>query len=190
MAAYQRARMAAAEGRFLANRGWTLEQFKASGAKDMLPTTYTSIDLRIAEFDFDASLIIAGFGEGDPGPSVLTIRNPGICIDHTKLGFWAIGSGATLAQTSLFYRRFSWNFSLEKAIYTVYEAKTLAEAAMGVGPDTHIFILRNAKPAIELTPKSLAALREMFEKYKPQDFALNDHHAVAGFAEIKTARGT
>ena len=49
--------------------------------------------------DLGASLIVAGFTSDDL-PAVLTAANPGIVTDHSKLGFWCIGSGSTLAQTN------------------------------------------------------------------------------------------
>jgi hypothetical protein len=61
--AYRAARLVAAEGQYLASRGWTLQEFKDSGSAKMPITTYSRIDTEIANFDLRASLIVAGLGK-------------------------------------------------------------------------------------------------------------------------------
>ena len=134
-----------AEAKYLSSRGWTLDDFRNFGAAKLPPTTYATIDAQLSVFDFKVELILAGFGEGDDTASILTVTNPGVCTDQTKLGFWCIGSGATAAQMSLFAREYSWSFSGPKAAYYVYEAKVAAEKATGVGQTTDIYLIRPAK---------------------------------------------
>jgi len=115
--AYRQARMATAEARFLANRGWTLDEFVKNGGRQMPVDTYATIDAQMSLYNFDADLLVAGYGKDDLGPSIISVTNPGVTSDHTKLGFRCIGSGATAAQMSLFSREYSWRFSVEKAVY-------------------------------------------------------------------------
>jgi len=161
--AYRNARLAIAEGLYLAPTGWTLDEFKDRGTKDMPITKYNSIDNRIVSLEYDASLLVAGFGKDDLGPSILTIRNPGISTDQSKLGFWSIGSGSTLAQSSLFYRKYSWGMPLDEALYLVYEAKKLSQDATGVNDVTHLFIIGKGCVPVQIEDKSLRQLKNIWE---------------------------
>ena len=87
--AYREMRLACAEGRYLAGRGLTLKDFRDSGTTKLPATTFANIDAQISLFDFNTDLIVAGFGEGDGGPSIVTVTNPGVCVDHTKWDFGA-----------------------------------------------------------------------------------------------------
>jgi hypothetical protein len=154
---YREARLARAEALHLANRGWTLKEFNAVGAARMSAGTYAQIDARIAAFDFNTDLIFAGFGEEDLGPSIMSVTNPGVCTDHTVLGFWCIGSGSTAAQVTLFSRSYSWSFTPEQAVYHIYEAKIAAQKASGVGGKTDIHLMRKHGLPISLVETSEAS---------------------------------
>jgi 20S proteasome alpha/beta subunit len=169
--AYQTARLLKAEAKHLSNRGWTLEEFKKDGAKQLPSTTFANIDAQIAHFDFDADLIVCGFGHGDEGPSILTVRNPGVAVDHSKIGFWSVGSGATAAQVSLFAREYSWAFSAEKAAYCVLEAKLAAQHAAGVGDTTDIYLLARGSQAIAIQPDSMKVMKRIWAELKPREYS-------------------
>jgi 20S proteasome alpha/beta subunit len=178
--AYRRARLAKAEGEFLSGRGWTLKEFKETGSSRLSTTTYATLDARIAAYDFGADLIVAGFGEhwgNQVGPSILTVRNPGVCVDHSKIGFWCVGSGSTAAQMSLFAREYSWAFSPEKAVYCVLEAKIAAEHATGVGETTDIHLIRRGAGPISIRPDTMKALKEIWRKLSPKEYG-SKHHAT------------
>jgi 20S proteasome alpha/beta subunit len=163
--AYQKARLRTAAARFLANRGWTIEDYRQFGAKQLPPDTYATIDAQISVYNFDADLILAGFGEEDLGPSILTVKNPGVCIDHSKIGFWCVGTGSTAAQMSLFSREYAWSCSPERAAYYVYEAKVAAEHATGVGKTTDIHLIRRGANNLNVIPLQLPTM-ETLEKKK------------------------
>ena len=168
-AAYREARLHQAEAKFLGNRGWTMQEFINNGMAKLPSATYANIDAQIAFFDFNADLIVAGFGDGEM-PSILTIANPGVCLDHTKLGFWCVGSGSTAAQMSLFSRSYAADMPAEMAAYYAFEAKMNAQHATGVGSATDIFLLRRDKAHTIISDKTIDALNEIWEELKPRSF--------------------
>ena len=176
--AYRKARMEKAEARFLANRGWTLNDFVKVGGKQMPPDTYATVDAQISLYNFDADLLVAGFGPGDLGPAILSAVNPGVTNDHSKLGFWCIGSGSTAAQMSLFSREYSWRFSVEKAAYYVYEAKVAAEKATGVGRATDLHMIIHGTPGqivIQVDEPTLDIMEKIRKTLAPKEFRSRDH---------------
>jgi hypothetical protein len=188
--AYRKVRLSKAEGEILAARGWTLEKFISEGAKLLPPTTYANMDTRLALYDLEASLILAGYGGvGAEGyASILTVRNPGIVTDHTKLGFWCIGSGSTLAQTSMFNRDYSWSFSVEKAAYMVYEAKRNAERATGVGTKETDIAVITPKGAGRIVPKDVEGLKSIYDEIKPKEFSDKHDKHLKGLDAFKHIR--
>jgi 20S proteasome alpha/beta subunit len=190
--AYKRARLHQAEVKFLGNRGWTLNDFVDHGAAKLPPSTFANIDAQIATFDYNTDLIIAGWGNADAEWSVFTIANPGISTDHSKLGFWCIGSGAVAAQMALFARAYSPDFSIESAIYAVYEAKLHAERASGVGNTTDILLIKpgmQRMDAVGVWPgASQDILNGIWEKLKPRNFAQAELNAIKGFPEVARYR--
>jgi 20S proteasome alpha/beta subunit len=179
--AYQTARLRVAETKFLFNRGWTLEEFRNVGSTKLPPNVYATIDTQISIFDFEAELILAGFGEGEDHASILTVTNPGLCRDQTKLGFSCIGSGATAAKMSLFAREYSWSFSGPKAAYYVYEAKVAAEKATGVGETTDMYLMRPGKDGviipIAIQSETMDKLKEIRSELAPREYR-TEHHQM------------
>jgi hypothetical protein len=99
------------------------------------------------------------------------VRNPGIAVDHSKIGFWCIGSGATAAQMSLFFRNYTFTLSPEEAAYYVLEAKISAQPANGVGEKTHVFLVKKGMSTpIELQSGTLIEMRHLYDRLKPQPF--------------------
>lgn len=182
---YRGARLARAEAEFLASRGWTLQDFVDHGRAKLPEATYANIDARIALFDFNADLIVCGWGPGESFPSILTVRNPGVCVEHMRLGFWCIGSGSTAAQMSLFGRNYSPDMPLEEALYYVVEAKINAEHATGVGRRTDTFIAWQGRDPDALSEADNDALRQIWEQLKPRDFNEGHCKIVETIGEVK-----
>lgn len=124
------------------------------------------------------------FGFDDAGPHVLiTIDNPKVQTaveDFTRVGYWAIGSGAQAALTSLVMRRHKPQQGLPGSIYAVCEAKFTAQAlgVVGVGSSTCILVYHS-----DLTFRSLnndrtkQILRRAWEQYgrpQPADVCFSD----------------
>jgi len=116
--------------------GITAEQFRDIGATHFPADVYSRIHAEIEQMGIGCEIVIAGFAGGVP---VLCLVNQnGEVTPHT--GFITAGSGYMLAQASLFQRNYRWTFDLERAMYCVYEAKKLAERAVGVGPTTNMAV--------------------------------------------------
>ena len=183
---YRGARLARAEAEYLSNRGWTLEEFKNHG-RDRLPeATYANIDARIALFDLGAELIACGWGPEEEFPSILTVRNPGVCVEHMRLGFWCVGSGATAAQMSVFGRNYPVDMPVEEAVYYVVEAKINAEHAAGVGERTDTFIVwKGEKGPTALSEAENDQIRAVWETLKPRELSDQERKVIGQIAEIK-----
>lgn len=186
--AYREVRLEKAEARFLANRGWTLKEFKAEGAQKMPPSAYATIDAQISMLNMDADLLVAGFGPDNEGSSIFTITNPGTHADHTQLGFWCIGSGATAAQMSLFERGYSFRFSAEKAAYYVWEAKRSTERATGVGRITDLYLQRPNQTAIPLQNDAQKLMDKIREELRPKEFESEHAKALSDLPEFTMFR--
>jgi hypothetical protein len=182
---YRKARLARAEGEFLASRGWTLQELIDHGKTKLPESTYANLDARIALFDFGADLIAAGFGDDDSAASILTVKNPGVCMDHTRLGFWCVGSGATAAQMSLFGRNYSSEISLERAVYYVIEAKISSERAAGVGERTDMYVKRKGTETIGFSTDTVREMRAACSKIKPRDFGAKYQEKLMQCGEFK-----
>jgi 20S proteasome alpha/beta subunit len=187
--AYRKVRVNKAEGEILAPRGWTLEKFQNDGAKLLPSATYANIDTRLSLYDLGASLIVGGFDD-DNMPIILTVRNPGVVTDHSKLAFWCIGSGSTLAQTNMFSRSYSWSFSLEKAAYMVYEAKRNSERAIGVGRKQTDIAVITRKGGGRLPQPVIRSLEEIFEELKPKEFAEDHQTKLANIGEFRNTKAS
>jgi hypothetical protein len=147
-------------------------------------TTFATIDAQISLYDFGAELIVAGFGRDDEGPSILTVKNPGIVVDHTQIGFWCIGSGATAAQMSLFARTYSWSATPEMAAFYLFEAKMNAQTAAGVGITTDIYLIKRNVMPIRLQQSTIDKLSGIFDDIKPKQFSAPHQDKLAEAVEF------
>jgi hypothetical protein len=189
---YREARLHQAEAKCLANRGWTIKDFIDHGISKLPPSTYANIDAQIATFNFNTDLIFAGFGEDETLPSIYTITNPGVCADHSKLGFWCVGSGSPAAQLSLFARNYSADLPAETATYFAYEAKLQAERATGVGrTKTDIYLVRkNKKPPTFIGEKTMNSLATIWDELKPKQFESSHLTTLQMYKEFAEFRQT
>jgi hypothetical protein len=183
---YRHARLERVESELLSSRGWTLQEFKDSGRQKMPDATYATIDARLALFDFGAELIASGWADESEGnASVITIKNPGVCIDHSRLGFWCIGSGATAAQMSLFSRNYSPDMNLEEALYYVIEAKIAAEKASGVGGRIDTFIEWKEGKSAPLSEDENNSIRAIYASLKQRDLTSAQRDLIGKIERIQ-----
>jgi hypothetical protein len=98
----------------------------------------------LSQIKFGASLLVAGFvkdDKGKPRPLICkaTQSNSEVVVEEH---FGAIGEGISVAVPPLLRREYDWEETqLPKAIYYLYEAKTLAEIIDSVGPSTSVDVL-------------------------------------------------
>jgi 20S proteasome alpha/beta subunit len=121
-------------------------------------------------------------------PSILTVSNPGVCVDHSKLGFWCIGSGSTAAQMSLFNRDYSWNLPVEHAAYYLLEAKIFAERATGVGEKTDLVLIRKQLQPIVIQSATFKILRDVHGELQRKTFDPQHQTRLTNTNEFKAFR--
>lgn len=164
--AYQAVRERTCEAKFLKPFKMGMAEFKDEG-KDKLPAhIFSDIFYEIREFDLGCQFLVAGFDEAGT-PHIFTVSNPGVVEWFDIVGFWAIGSGQRSALSSLFFSEYNFRHSLSSGVYRVYEAKLMAEKALGVGKSTLLLSLERRNDKIErvyLLEDDLKPLRSAWEK--------------------------
>jgi hypothetical protein len=126
---------------------------------------------QIASLKLGASVLVAGFVKDDDGDDV-----PAICKVSQQSGeitienhFGAIGEGASIAVPPLYRREYDWEETqLSKAIYYLYEAKTLAEILDSVGPATSIDVLYPDGELKSLTNTGYKYYDELLKQFGPK----------------------
>jgi len=141
--AYRRQLQGRITDEVLGRYGLDLASFKQNGLKQFGRAVFNDLCLQIDRINFDCEFLICGFDK-DRKPYIFTLANPGIAVEYSTPGFWAIGSGASSALSTLFFHRLKPGTQLTKAVYHVCEAKFMAESALGVGTRTTVFILHKA----------------------------------------------
>lgn len=86
----------------------------------------------------DAHTIIAGVDSS--GAHIFAVEND-IIINLDRVGFAAVGIGATHARSHLMLSKYSPSMSETKALVAVHKAKKKAEVSPGVGEGTDLFVL-------------------------------------------------
>ncbi len=154
VSSYQDIRKKTCERRFLSPFGLNMESFLRDGKKIFTEADFSSLMFQISRFDLGCQFLVAGFHMRKKLPYIFTVSNPGSAEYYDKVGFWAIGSGQRSALSSLFFKEYNIFNKLNLAIYTVYEAKLMAEKALGVGRGTLMTILEpNGKDLMLFEPQ-------------------------------------
>ncbi len=161
---YQNVRKKTCESRFLSPFGLNMESFLRDGKKIFTEADFSSLIFQISKFDLGCQFLVAGFHMRKQLPYIFTVSNPGTAEYHNKVGFWAIGSGQRSALSSLFFKEYSIFSELNLAIYNVYEAKLMAEKALGVGKKTLMTILAPQKKHMMLLEEQLKTVRTKWKK--------------------------
>ncbi|HEC38965.1 hypothetical protein LCGC14_1647780 [marine sediment metagenome] len=104
-------------------------------------------------FKFECEGIIAGFDKKKTA-RIFYINNRGNYIDRTELYKFSIGSGYPFSEFFFDQEHFDYECFLEEGLYFAYMAKRSAEAHVGVGPKTDIFILTKDQEPIFLSAES------------------------------------
>jgi len=158
------------EERFFAGRlsryGFdSFEQFRREGLAVFGPELMASFSKEIDAFDLGISLIAYGFDKGPPygHQHIFTVENPGVVYDCDLLGFGIAGSGHDPALATLLSKPLK-QLPVVETVWRLCEAKFSAEAAFAVGKETTVIILREDGKTDWISPMSLKAIREVWEK--------------------------
>lgn len=118
--------------------GVTYEYFRTH-RDEFTPQVQWEMIEKVRRTGLSASLLILGWipsARGYPSPMICKVErdsSTALCTD-----FGAIGEGRFVATPSLFRREMDSSVSMRKAIYQLYEAKTMAEIVSSVGDSTSI----------------------------------------------------
>src|SRR5271166_162635 len=93
---------------------------------------------------FSCALVLCGFDEKKK-PYLLSLESPGGCTDMTLSGFCSIGSGSGYALQRLLSTGWERRFSIDRALYEVFDARIQAENDPGVGYDSDVIVLTAEK---------------------------------------------
>lgn len=137
----------------------------------------------LTKIKWGASLLVAGFvkdDDGDPYPLILRMAQASSEVTHEE-HFGIIGEGMSVALPPLLRRDYDWEeTSLGKAIYYLYEAKTLAEIIDSVGPSTSLDVLYPNGDLRSVTQAGYTYFDELLKKFGPKPKAtgvkLNEEH--------------
>jgi 20S proteasome alpha/beta subunit len=117
----------------------------------------------LMQHNLQLDILIAGT-DADGG-HLFVASHPGQLVSTNMVGFAAIGSGGLHAAIRLSLSQHSPESTLEEAVFNVYEAKSSAEVAPGVGKFTDVAFVRNGN-ILFLQPEFVSIL-EKYHKEKP-----------------------
>lgn len=100
---------------------------------------YQQIIVQSNQFNIGVDMIVAGID--DSGSHVYYIGHPGSMVSFDKIGYNAVGSGASHAAIKFSLDCFHPKTVLEDTLLAVYSAKRAAEVAPGVGHETEIKVI-------------------------------------------------
>jgi hypothetical protein len=149
----------------LARYGLTMPQFVTTGLSTFGEAIFSAMKYQLDQTQLDCSFLV--FGRDEVGDAhIFTIEDPGIACNHDLYGFWAIGSGANRALSSLFFQQYNVATPEWRAIYCIAEAKFMAEGG-SVGDKTLVLIKR--KDGSSVASLSLQTLKTLWhEKGRPR----------------------
>lgn len=149
----------------LGGYGLTVEEFLAGGPQRFGDTIYSQWKAKMDEVTLGSpdglSLLVAGY-DGNRGAHIFSIEHPGIVKNHDIQGFWAIGSGAYGALSSLFFHSYNKRILPEATIYHVAAAKFMAEeSSSDVGKMTSLLIIEWDPPGGVMDLEGKVRVREL-----------------------------
>jgi hypothetical protein len=123
---------------------------------EMLQEVAFDLTNKMLNAEISSDAIIAGIDS--TGAHIFRIHDPGVatCLDTAFFG--AIGIGEPHASSQFMLAKFEKRWPIEKALFLTYSAKTLAEAAAGVGKQTDMVVIRPGHQIYALTKEDLAHL--------------------------------
>lgn len=128
------------ENGILAPLGYTLEDFRKNGLSQLGAEQFAQMLFEVKSQKLDLEFLVSGFEENQA--NIFVVHSNGAIADYSELGFWAIGTGQTMALGFLFNLKRRPRFLDETTtFYRVCEAKFNAENAEGVGEQTLTGIL-------------------------------------------------
>lgn len=150
------------------------------------PGIYQQIVVQSSQFNLGVEIILAGIDEG--GVHLYYLGHPGGLISFNKIGYNAVGSGATHVAIKFALELQHPNCGLAETLLNVYSAKKAAEVAPGVGQQTEMKVI-SAKGVWAL-PETLTETVERVRSEGTKRSKPDVHAIEAKYGELrKDARG-
>ena len=155
-----------AEKQFLVPLNLNVDNFLTK-RNDMLQDLAFDLTNKMLNAGIGSDAIIAGIDQ--TGGHIFRIHDPGIatCLDTAFFG--AIRIGEPHASSQFMLAKFEKRWPVEKTLFLTYSAKTLAEAAAGVGKQTDMVVIRPGSPIYALTAEDLATLDKLIKATAAKD---------------------
>jgi hypothetical protein len=155
------------ESSILSRYGFTVDTFRDNGKALCSESLYNDIIYKIADARLSLSFLLCGIPEkGEAEIWMITPDSPP--ENYERISFWAIGSGAQAAISSLAH---SIQFHLASkyhprsvVLYNVLAAKFMAETARDVGKGTFVVVIERGNKVKFLKPLEIKKVRDMWEK--------------------------
>jgi hypothetical protein len=145
------------------------------------PGIYQQLVVQSNQFTLGVELIVAGID--NTGSHVYYVGHPGSMICFDKIGYNAVGSGASHVAIKFALDCLHPKTKLEDVLLAVYSAKRAAEVAPGVGQETEIKVI-SSKDVWALPDSFISVLKESHaeatKKSKP-----NAEKIKAKYAELR-----
>jgi len=157
------------------NTGLNYEEFLRVGSQPNPPEYYHRVSGELKQVELGCELLIVGYIGWHP--KIFHVRRDASVAQQQH--FCAIGSGGTVAEATLFRRKYDWNVKKNQAMYLAYEAKKFSEVMPGAGSETEISIVRwwgDDKPLSVHSIDCEGEMDEHFRKYGPQPLPREDFH--------------
>jgi ATP-dependent protease HslVU (ClpYQ) peptidase subunit len=133
------------ETKILRKHGFTFQSFRDDGKTQCSESVYDELHDRIDRFKFSLEFMVAGF-DPDSTSHLYHLDSHGSLSCYDDLGFWAIGSGAHAALSSLSFHVEHDNLCafcscVHNAVYFGCEAKFMAETSVEVGKESTLVMI-------------------------------------------------
>lgn len=165
--AYQDRLNAEIEARVLKRNGFTAKTFARNGVKLLTAERYHHLCARIDKVDLGCVFLVAGFDPQGDG-HIFSLDGGRLAKSRDEVGFWAIGSGAHPAVSSLafhaHYHDFNQHSDLATCVYHVLEAKFMAQSNGFVGEKTFLAVFEFKQWNKYLLPFDIEKIRKRWKQ--------------------------
>jgi hypothetical protein len=145
------------------------------------PGIYQQIIVQSNQFNLGVDLIVAGIDSS--GSHVYYIGHPGSIVSFDKIGYNAVGSGASHVAIKFSLDCLHPKTPLEDVLLAVYSAKRAAEVAPGVGQETEIKVISSTE--IWPVPESLMGVLKAIHHEATKKSKPDSEKIKAKYAELR-----
>jgi hypothetical protein len=163
--------------RYLTPYGLDMPTFLSSRPKGFTDERWNELSRLMLEYSetYDVEIIVSGWGQNQeisksPEATIFSVGRDGV-TRHSDEGFYACGSGASAALSTLYFFSQQSHMTLPETVYHVAAAKFMSERAEGVGPRTLLRVATQSGSEGKLwsgyflQPEEMSQLYDLWSKY-------------------------